>query len=385
MILSSSTAGTRLSNIFKAARPERIVVHAGRVKTGSTYLQANMMELASTLEDHGWFFPQSLLKIGDLQYESRGLRTTGHACLAKLAAKHSISAEILERFQEEAQDKKGKCLLLSAENLGRDSSEGRLSGLEPIFDGLDVEIIVYLRRPSDWINSYYMEQITGGHQHAGQQFDRVLEDFRKAADALGFVDQCQGWRKKPTLRFRNYDLARRSEHGLLGDFCQSIGLPRLPEATRPSVNKSSSYILARGIRIFNNLTRGLSSDDYKSLYAELLDRLASLDDGAQGSFLSSSLAAEIDAEWSIRNTALVEGGYMLRHDYDELTSTANEHPSSEVNPALEARILTEICDFLLDRGVTGFATPPTVSGVGMELRRRLAAGLRRRYRRKVSR
>ena len=381
---SRKTAVRRFRATLEKAQPQRIVLHAGRVKTGSTFLQSAMIANAATLAQAGWLFPESLFHISNIQSNARGLRSPGHAILPQFGSNRPIDLSPLAHLQTEIDNRIGLSLLFSAENLGWDARQGRLSKIAPFFEGFDVEILIYLRRPSEWINSYYFELVTGGHARLEFTFESVVQELITASDAYGFLRDLEHWNTAPNMRFRNYDLARQSEGGLLGDFCQTIGLPKVTKPTRHTINDSPSFAVCRAIRVFNALTRGLPGKKYNTLYTELLERLAPLDDGHRKSFLTPQDAAEIDTEWARRNIMLVEGGYISRKDYDALTAPKEQEPFAPPDPAVEAHLLLEVCAVLQENGITGFAMPPTVAGVGGELRRRIGEGLRRRLHRTLT-
>lgn len=380
MLISSEAASNRLREIFNQVQPERIVLHAGRVKTGSTFLQAALMENTTHLLQSGWVFPQSLIRIGKFQHETRSLRTAGHALLADIGAGRPVSSYAIDRFREEIVNKKGYKILFSTEILGRDHREENLFRLARAFGDFNFEIFMYLRRPSEWINSYYIEQVTGGNVREYRSFEQCFENLLSAAQATPFLEQCRSWPIMPKVTFRNYNLARSSDAGLLGDFCEKLQLPKMREAKKAGVNLSPGYFETRAIRAFNASTRGLSGDDYRALYAVLLERLAKFDSDADCSFLDPTAAEVVDRQWAHDNQEIVLGCCISQDEYDALTA-----PTSGQNKLLccevEAQILNEVCDLLVEGGVNGFKMKPTVRGVAAELRRLVADRLRYRIKR----
>lgn len=377
MTVSSTNARKRLRTILEAAQPGRIVVHAGRVKTGSTFLQAALLENAERLRESGWLFPRSLMHFGKIQPKSRVMRSTGHAILSRIAGNIRVDAKQLVQFERELAGTKNENLIFSAEVLGRDPREGMLSQVAPLLDGFDVTVCMYLRRPSAWTNSYYVESISGAYSRECRRFEDTSEDFRGAANVTAYLDQCRDWRTPPRVIFRNYEVARCSEGGILADFSRILGLPSMPDPEKTEVNRSPSGFVVHGVRIFNSLTRGLSGDEYRRLYDVLLKNLERHDDGRRGMFLSSEICREIDSHWALENRALVAGGHISQQHYDQLTeSRTKDEP--QIDLTTDARILREIFDLLQQNGVTGFKTEPTVSGVWREFQRRVRLGIRRR-------
>lgn len=315
MQVSSAVAAARLRGTLIAMKPRRILLHAGRVKTGSTFLQAALMEAA--LDASGWLFPRSLLHIGRFQPRDRGVRLNGHAILSRLSVGMTFDTGLLNAFHTEALARPGHSLILSAEDLGRDPRDNRMQALGEIFEGFDVEIVMYLRRPSTWINSVYIERITSGHGREFRSYDDLASDLFAAARTAPFIAQLRQWKTPPKLVFRNYDTAR-SRRGLLGDFARAFDLPRVEAPERVDINRSPDFAAARGIRVFNALSRGVTGDVYEDLYGQLLDNLVTLEGEMRGSFLTEEQAREIDARWFAENRALVDDGHMDEADYAAL-------------------------------------------------------------------
>lgn len=379
MLVSSGTAVRRLRAILETARPGRIVLHPGRIKTGSTFLQNAMLENAESLREAGWIFPRSLMHFAEHQPKSRVMRSAGHAVLTHFASNAKVDLRVLDRFERELEGRKQENIIFSAEVLGRDPRDGSLRRLARVLDGFDVTVLMYLRRPSAWVSSYYVENVTGGIQREHRRFEDTSEDFRGAVDVVGFVDQCLDWHQPPDIIFRNYELARSAEGGILADFCNSIGLPALSEPEKTNINRSPSIPVVHAVRIFNALTRGLSGPEYKAvLHAGLLEKLARHDkDIAWYTLLSPELCRVIDTRWAKDNIALVAGGHISQEHYDRLTE-GGAVDVSQSDLSTEAIMLHEVCDVLQRNGVNGFRMEPTASSVGRELQRRLWAGIRRR-------
>lgn len=382
MRLSNSLAKKRFREILLAARPEKIVVHAGRVKTGSTFLQAALMHSPERLSEAGWLFPESLLQFGTLQSESRGLRTAGQPILFKMAKGQKIEKALVDGFRTEMAGRSGDKILFSAELLGRDPRENVLAELSDIFEGFDVEIFMYLRRPTDWVNSYYIERVSGGNERFSKPLETHLESFRAAAQVLPFAEQIGTWKTPPQLRFLSYDLGRKGPGGLLADFCAQVGLPELPEPEMTGINKSPSVTIVPGILTFNALTAGLNGVRYRALYAELLEKLEALDDAGRGTLLSDAAQEDILTSWARDNAGIVARGHMSQEGFEALTA-GPPAARPQTDPVLQARIMQTVCDHVISNGINGFDAQPTVASVAQELLSRGKAGLRRSLKKRV--
>ncbi|WP_251929727.1 hypothetical protein [Salinibacter ruber] len=144
-----------------------LYLHIGTHKTGSTAIQGALRRHSRDLKDEG------ILRI-----------PTHHSLLKKLMrAKSSdpafasqVREELAQNLNSELSSSSDSRLILSYEGLsghfltGYSNTEVVAETLRQAFDDLDVEVIVYLRRQDDFVESMYTQMIYQGEAYSFDQF-----------------------------------------------------------------------------------------------------------------------------------------------------------------------------------------------------------------------
>lgn len=159
----------------------RLILHIGRHKTGTTSLQR--------------FFAtndRALLDRYGILYPATGRANHAHHPLFRADADHGVDPARLDALRAEVEQSGASTVLISAENLSQDIvSRERLRRIGEDFAGGSIDLIVYLRRQDDFLESSYAEIVKRGGCTFPQgifSFDFELDhrDFlRKYADVFG--------------------------------------------------------------------------------------------------------------------------------------------------------------------------------------------------------
>lgn len=188
----------------------KLILHIGSHKTGSSSIQ---QVLAETLK------PSRRAKI---LYPEAG-RDPGwpyaHHALAKHLGKHDGLPGPLDR---EVRGFKGDTVIISCENLFHWSALDKFSAFDQsgLFD--EIEIILYLRRPDMFFESWYGESVRRGTTlHFPERFWLDELDYFRIEPRVDHLNKVLPDAK---ITVRSYDLANAKEHGAVGDFCGLIGL-----------------------------------------------------------------------------------------------------------------------------------------------------------------
>jgi len=379
VITGARSSRRRFRRLLGLAGVRTVTVHAGRVKTGSTHLQSCLAHNRARLEVDGWLFPSSLGIGEEIATRFGRLRSSGHCGIVSLARGRTLSAGSMRRFEEELAAGAPN-LLVSAENIGRDPSEGLVAAVSELFGDLDTTFVMYLRRPSDWIVSVYTEMVTGFHQREVRTFEALKPDLLRAADVTGFVYQIERARTGVRIRFRSYDHARRTNGGLRADFSSCLGLSALAPPADERANPSPGIAATRIVRRFNALTAGLGADEYARLYGKLLEIVGKRIDDVRGSLLQPEAQERIDLEWLDRNGSALEAGELPDGHRPSLVGEGGVAPAPDA-AALEAELLPRLMDLLEAEGVHGFAMRPLFYDLAQELGRRAVGRIGRDLRR----
>lgn len=157
----------------------KIIIHVGMHKTGSSSLQQTYFENYDILVNNGVLFPKSCFK-QLAEYGGKENTTCGHEFLVEAIYKSEERKNIvLAALRSEIELTKPSIVFLSAENLthplGGDLSEKLYAMLKIISD--DLEVVVTLREPFSWLDSYYREVVSNGWGFEMRKFESYLKQY----------------------------------------------------------------------------------------------------------------------------------------------------------------------------------------------------------------
>lgn len=168
-------AGDRPAPRRRHARaPQRLVLHLGLHKTGSTHLQHHLARHRGALAERGVLVP----KTGwDNRPPLRRGALTGHQGLA--AALRSGDEAPFTELAREIRQSRAHDVVLSCENLAFPTHARRADLIERLADrlGFDrVEIVALARRPDAQAESFYRETVLNGARGGGRGIGVFLVD-----------------------------------------------------------------------------------------------------------------------------------------------------------------------------------------------------------------
>lgn len=200
----------------------RIFLHIGINKTGTTSLQQTFAKNQSTLMKQGLLYPQS------------GRITAAHYRLSNLLGFHrgrtppenqhtleSLKSELTTEIKRS----KPQAILLSSENF---VIPGPMQHVKDFFLGMDLYVIVYLRRHDSWWESAYaqsLKMLASPPWEPG--FIHFYRYHRKKRGGYGNYRQLlERWERvvgKDKIIVRPYEKSQ-NQPDLLADFLKSIGM-----------------------------------------------------------------------------------------------------------------------------------------------------------------
>tara|TARA_R110000851_G_scaffold302714_2_gene460044 strand:- start:23416 stop:24276 length:861 start_codon:yes stop_codon:yes gene_type:complete len=204
----------------------KIIIHAGRHKTGTTYLQQFLgMNASLLLKDFGILYPESgRNKYFNYHHEFfQGLVTGGNEEKA-----------IINELKQEIEETNPEIVLFSSEYLSRSSIQNKeLNTIKECLPETDIEIIFYLRRQDNFLCSRYAEQVKRGLL----AYPDTIWDINAELDYFKFLERYAYVFGNSNLNVRSYDQA--IESGLVEDFSECLGEPRLAQLPRPPVGANN--------------------------------------------------------------------------------------------------------------------------------------------------
>lgn len=199
----------------------KIVIHAGRHKTGTTHLQRFFgMNATRLLNEFGILYPES----GRNPYFN-----FHHEFFESLLKNGDNKSAMIKLFWREVKEAKPEIVLFSSEYLSRDTiQDEELKIIKESFLPYGVEIIFYLRRQDHFLCSRYSERVKQNRL----AFPDNIWSFNAELDYLKFLDRYASIFGVRNIIVKSYDKAK--EIGLIEDFSSLFKEPTLAQLPRPA-------------------------------------------------------------------------------------------------------------------------------------------------------
>jgi hypothetical protein len=304
----------------------RVYLHIGTHKTGSTAVQYFLDANREALEGRGVLYPRS----GRPQ---RKPISCGHHLLASELTRPAAARRRLvrtgaartewEALEAELRGAREDVAVISAEGFDRLATEHDFQALRSRLDGLDVNVIVYLRRQDEFLSSYYCQHVL----YRGET--RGFEEFRRAlpteTDYERLLASWEGAFGRESLIVRTYERPALVNGDVVDDFCAQIGVDPGPDWVRPPravwADRSYPRNVINCIRVAREA--GMNEDQLGDLMS--LFQLVYRDRRSGSDFLSPAQRAELLREFDRSNRAVAEryldrGGGVLFDTSDLLDS-----------------------------------------------------------------
>lgn len=211
-----------------------VYLHIGLHKTGTTALQYFLEDNKEVLKQHGICFPDFGFRYKLIDFRRNGHflvvpwcnEETGETTFDRPCSDYEPTLDKIRKLGE-TYDK----ILLSDEGIWRSSHHRKdfWPGLKEDLKkrGLDLKIIVYLRRQDLWIQSFWKQKVRGGTTNTlPQHVERMKNSRTYPIDYCGYMDMLSGIFGKEALIIRIYEKGQYQgpEHTIHSDFLDIFGL-----------------------------------------------------------------------------------------------------------------------------------------------------------------
>jgi|SRR6056297_229813 len=226
-----------------------VFIHAGTHKAGSTSLQHFLANASGILADQGILYPKS----GRPNQNFKG----HHLLSWYLLGKNNIKTdESWKHLRDEIVSWKGDRVVISSEDLETITVE-QILRIQSYLAGCDLNVIIYLRNPFDFLVSVYKQLIKSG-VYGGEFLNDFLPEKSWRADYGPLVDRWSKVLGPDKVHLRIFDKVKKKP-GIERDFCSIIGVNadsiacQIPTPTR-ALNISPSNRKTAILLRFNKLT-----------------------------------------------------------------------------------------------------------------------------------
>jgi hypothetical protein len=248
--------------------PERVVLHVGMTKAGSTAIQNFLDREYDTLLEQGILFPRSVLT---RKNPIDATRTSGHLELVRRLQGGGPGA--LDSFFAECAQDGLHALILSAENLFHHVEPDGLTRLAALLEGCEISLVALLRSQGDWLASRYFESVTKGYAREHRPFDTFAQNAL-ASGALDYgarLAAISDALRPAETHVLDYDKLHR-ENSLVSQFAVIAGFDSARAKTADAVIVNASEPFPEAIeahRRLNPVARCLDNANYQAWCAEM--------------------------------------------------------------------------------------------------------------------
>jgi len=233
----------------RRARPrakKQLIIHAGLHRTGTTAIQEALSGSREMLAAKGISYPFDFAP-----GEKGPQRMKNHLNLAFALLRNQINPEEVVEWLSQAASGNWK-VILSAEDFCRLHD---LRFLEALRESFDIEVVFYLRRQDDWVNSWY-------NQNIRWPFDSTLAkttplgflDHIERFDWLRYFDVLERWERvlgREKLRVRVVEKGQVAD--VVADLFEICGLPAPAELHRTNESAPATQLeLLRRLELINH-------------------------------------------------------------------------------------------------------------------------------------
>lgn len=220
-----------------------LVLHVGPHKTATTWLQHNFYHNADALEQAGWLYPKTGVRVRVAHHD---LSDNPDQVLNGASAK----VRELERIAEKAAEKKLD-ILLSSEGF-RNWKKEHLEALKAIMAPHEMRIVYCVRDPASTLYSFWAQQVRTGTELTFPDF--MEKQFQKPLRSriLNPLMEIDALAELPgaSLTILLYDEIRRQNRDIFDVFVEDIlHLPRLPHAEDARANDRQPIEMTEFMRL----------------------------------------------------------------------------------------------------------------------------------------
>ncbi|WP_311946273.1 hypothetical protein [Halomonas piscis] len=299
----------------------KLVVHMGPHKTGSTYIQKRLHENKQALQDAGISYPDAYYLF------------FGHHYLLNALNGNESSSSIRKNFDSKVAPANN--IIISSENFISLTKSG-LVKLKEAFDDYEIFVIYYIRRPSLRVLSRWHEEVKqGGVVSAESYFVNHLFRPMQSSEVNNFrhVSVAASVFGRDSIKLVDYDTAL-VENNMLSFVFLAMGSEAVVSDVGESVNKMASLSEIEIIRFSNfsalragKLKGANVRNAFYSIYDEHYEKIKRLSDEVQGFFNEIALG-DTSFDKAVHNILINEYRDVLLNKPSSLHEEIKTVPSS---------------------------------------------------------
>ena len=238
----------------------RLIIHIGLPKTGTTFLQHSLFSARAELEAQGVLYPDPIAGLGPVTRKSFGHHWLAHALVGRRKrftadADFALLNDHVAGLRQAIAESPAETALISSEEMSA-FREPAIRALGSLFPDLNVQILVYLRRQDLWLDSYFAQMAKRGRATTPED---IFESEKWRLDYEKFLGDWSKHFGSENVLVRLYG-AGEGYDDLWTDFLTAIGAAdttRIP-SDLSETNQSLSYELTIFTQALKSIWRASS-------------------------------------------------------------------------------------------------------------------------------
>ena len=236
---------------------QRVVLHIGSTKTGSSFLQYVLHLNRDKLLKHGILYPD----VGTRSSAHHLIATCVHPTSHRLhpdvdwSDKKGLLNHYVQEIRRQQKATGAKTLIISSEYLWRILPGPNLEQLAALFGESTVEIVCFLRNQMEWIPSTYGQAVKYGETKRYEDWlDQKLKGPQFPANYSLILQHFANTFDRPSIKALDYDLAR-SSGGVCKAFFQRLELEVNTLSLKLPAKKVNPSLGATGTALFRQVNK----------------------------------------------------------------------------------------------------------------------------------
>jgi hypothetical protein len=264
-----------------------LYIHIGDAKTGSSTIQQFLTAKRNEHLDLGFDY----IRIGLLANQGIAQHELAFAVNKDKVDFHSKKAQLYDKLNELIINSSCNNFIISSEGFCSLRSIEEVTELKRLLPSqVRVKIIIYLRRPDTWIESWYA-QVVKNIPFTSATFDEFLSRHQEPAFKV-LLNYAKIFSCKDIL-VRAFDNKAFFKNNLISDFCNELGLPIVNEVKLNDENVSPNSDCIQTLRLLNEKL-DMDSPSRVALYKQIM---ANFKYSVSPPFLSDKQRAEVIARY----------------------------------------------------------------------------------------
>jgi len=239
----------------------KVFLHIGMNKTGSSAIQSYFLQNKQVLKEAGLLWPDFGLGVG----HHYGLSTALGFGDRKAEGQDASSRQALRAaLDKEIATSGARTVVISSEYfvVRRD-----LAALAEFFDGLDTQVVVYLRRHDAWWPSLFAQAIKTVPNPPWRRTFRSYYDFHARRHSQYFIfgellDAMADILGRDRIIVCPYE-SRQNQPNLMAHFLDQVGEPHLADRAPPSKTRVNAALSVRSLSLIDLVQRANIAPDTK--------------------------------------------------------------------------------------------------------------------------